>query len=339
MPDQTFLSLYSGAGGLDLGFIRAGFVPVLANDIDFFAVATYDLAIPGGHAVCCPVESLPLPPVHSVDVVAGGPPCQGWSQAGKMNPDDPRSKHVWVFLDTVRRLRPLAFVMENVQNLGSGSRWSTVREKLVAESEAMGYRTTLMLLDAADYGVPQSRIRMFLVGTPPYRPEPKFPVCHPHRISCGDALRGLPALGSPGNDTFCVAKVVPAKNPVIRKSPFAGMLFNGQGRPMDLQRPSPTLPASMGGNRTPIVDQEWLSGGLSWVKWYHSCLVAGEKPFREAPSRLRRLTLEEAAILQGFPRGMVFSGPVSARFRQVGNAVPPGLAFAVASSIKRTLAQ
>jgi DNA (cytosine-5)-methyltransferase 1 len=119
------------------------------------------------------------------------------------------------------------------------------------------------------------------------------------------------------------------------------MLFNGQGRPLNLDAPAPTLPATMGGNRTPIVDQEQLdSGADAWVVDYHHRLwVEKRKPLRRVPYRLRRLTVEEAAAIQSFPIGMKWQGTTGQQFRQIGNAVPPTLAFHVASAIRAALEQ
>lgn len=116
------------------------------------------------------------------------------------------------------------------------------------------------------------------------------------------------------------------------------MLFNGQGRPLDLDRPAPTLPASMGGNRTPIIDQQQLiKGGESWVVDYHAHLMAGGTPHRSIPERLRRLSVEESTALQTFPKGMHWAGKQSSQYRQIGNAVPPLLAFHVAAALRRSL--
>ena len=110
--------------------------------------------------------------------------------------------------------------------------------------------------------------------------------------------------------------------------------FNGQGRPLDLDKPSSTLPASMGGNRTPIIDQEQLdSGAEPWIREYHSRLMRGRPPLKKVPKRLRRLTVDEAAAIQTFPHDLEWAGPQSAQFRQIGNAVPPILAKAVATSL------
>lgn len=334
----TLISLYSGAGGMDIGFVRAGFLPIWANDIDSTAAQTYRNAI-GSHIRVGDIREQDLPGEGSADVVVGGPPCQGFSVAGHMNPDDPRSRHVWDFLGAVGRIKPRGFVMENVLALAENTRWQALCQDLIRSAEALGYATRLLILNAADYGVPQGRRRMFLLGV---RGEATIgrpaPTSHNSQPTVRHALADLPAFGQPGNNTFCTARVTPAKAPVLRRSPYAGMLFNGQGRPLCLDMPALTLPASMGGNRTPIIDQlELDAGGPGWVGKYHARLWAGGKPVTRVPKRLRRLTVEEAAALQTFPREMQFAGTVTAQFRQIGNAVPPRLAFHVAVTLRRAI--
>jgi DNA (cytosine-5)-methyltransferase 1 len=334
-----FVSLYSGAGGMDLGFLQAGFHALWANDIDRTAVRTYRQNV-GGHAVAGDLREQVLPERGSADLVIGGPPCQGFSVAGRMDPHDPRSRHVWNYLTVVEQIQPRAFVMENVKNLAVNDRWSSVRADLIHRAEDLGYETTLLLLNAAQFGVPQSRERMFLIGLGPGEQPfaPPVPTQGGKLPTLRAVLSQLPQFGSPGNNSVCPARVTAAKKPVLRRSPFAGMLFNGQGRPADLDAPALTLPASMGGNRTPIIDQHQLEhGGPSWVVGYHEHLRSGGAPIDRVPDRLRRITVEEAAAIQTFPDTMRFEGPVTAQFRQIGNAVPPRLAYQVALAVKRVL--
>ena len=118
------------------------------------------------------------------------------------------------------------------------------------------------------------------------------------------------------------------------------MLFNGLGRPIDPNVPSPTLPASMGGNKTPIIDEEQYYGtGFSWVEKYHKHLRNGGQPYgmNDAPTSLRRLTLKESAILHSYPKDFLFQGPKSSIYRQIGNSVPPGLSYVVAKMILELL--
>src|SRR5215469_10480079 len=232
MSDITFVSLYSGCGGLDLGFARAGMRPVWANDAADWAVETYNriakvedpdwreaaerfeghTAIAGdvreaGRDLCAGMA----------DLCVGGPPCQGFSVAGRMDPDDPRSRHVFGFLDVVARVRPRAFVMENVAALARNRRWAQVIGQL-ASTAAADYDTALIVLNASHWGVPQARERMFLVGLPrgggPLRmPSPPTAGMPP---SLGSVLGTMPPAGTPGNASLCAARITMAKIPVLR---------------------------------------------------------------------------------------------------------------------------
>jgi DNA (cytosine-5)-methyltransferase 1 len=339
MRRPTVISLYSGAGGMDLGFGQAGFELLWANDFDPFAVQTYCHNI-AEHAVHGDVLEVLVPAV-APDVLVGGPPCQGFSVIGRMRDGDPRSRHVFHFFDMVESLEPKTFVMENVKALGASPRWAPLRERLTARAGELGYSTQLVVLNAADYGVPQARERMFLLGSR-VGPAPQVPLpttAHT-RPTVRDALALLPAYGMPGNDSGTRARIVPSRAPIMRPTAHTGsLLFNGSGRPLHLDRPAKTIPASMGGNATPIIDQEELDEGAApWVVDYHRHLQNGGRPRRSVPARLRRITVEEAAVLQGFPVGFEFRGPRVAQYRQVGNAVPPPLAKAVAQSVLGALA-
>ena len=356
-PVGTYVSLYAGAGGLDIGFSLAGFAPTWVSELDPFAMQTHDsvfaeLKTSRPHLAESSYESVTgdlllvpeskLPAKGSADLVIGGPPCQGFSVAGKMDPADERSKHVFHFLDVVERVEPKAFVLENVKALYQNRRWSSIRERLVARADKLGYNTIVTLVNASHYGVPQARERMLFIGV---RKELGFPAelaptTAERPPTVRDALAQLPAFGQEGNDSFCSAKITTAKMPVLRRSPFAGMLFNGAGRPLDLDAPSFTLAASMGGNKTPIIDQSTVgSNESSWVIDYHAKLweTSGKSVVNEVPSNLRRLTVEEAAAIQTFPIGMKWAGPQSSKFRQIGNAVPPRLGLATAEAVKRGL--
>jgi len=244
-------------------------------------------------------------------------------------------------MDVVDQLRPRAFVMENVKSLGANPRWAPLRDQLRDRAEASGYDTALMILNASHYGVPQARERMFFIGvsegTAPAPPEPTT-LANPPTVRA--ALRLLPRFGETGNDTMTGARVVPTRDPVMRPTAHRGsLLFNGSGRPLHLDRHANTLPASMGGNATPIIDQDEHDHAVEpWVVGYHRRLADGGTPLARAPKRLRRITVEEAGVLQSFPVGFRFQGPRVAQYRQVGNAVPPRLGYAVASVVASVLA-
>ena len=146
--------------------------------------------------------------------------------------------------------------------------------------------------------------------------------------------------GTGNNHGVCEAKITLAKNPVLRVSPYAGMLFNGLGRPIDLERPCQTLPASMGGNKTPIVDTRLLRDPTAedWLKGIHARAAKGEDVSGEkVPPFMRRITVSEAAALQGFPPDFEFCGSQCERYRQIGNSVPPPFAEKIARCVVRQL--
>lgn len=333
---------------MDLGFAWAGFTPLWANDIDPLAVKTYNSAFSGQgpadlgishHAACGDLlsEIWQLDGVDT-DVVVGGPPCQGFSVAGKMDPDDPRSMHVCHFLDVVEKVRPRAFVMENVKALAQNRRWAEVRGLLFERAAELGFETRMYVLNSSHFDVPQTRERMFLIGLARgYKHVEPVPVSSDRLPTVRSLLAKLPPLGQRGNNGACPARVTLAKRPVLRRSPYAGLLFNGKGRALNLDAPAPTLPATMGGNRTPIIDQNALeTGDPDWILEYYSRLTAGGAPLDAAPQFLRRLTVEEAAAIQTFPSNMVWHGAQTAVFRQIGNAVPPNLAYHVAIAVKES---
>lgn len=352
MPSQLeAISLFTGAGGMDVGFSQAGFSIRFANDLDPVACETYSKNNLG-NIYSGDLNNFwsELSKFSSPHLVFGGPPCQGFSVAGKMNPKDERSKLMNRFFDVIEMTTPFAFVCENVKALAVLSRWEPLRKKLLKRAERLGYRTALIVLNASHFGVPQARERMFLIGvrsdlTTLSNEELRSSLLDhisQHRCappSMAEIIRRLGRAGSERNSRVCNAKVTFAKQPVLRKSPYAGMLFNGAGRPIDPNGFSSTLPASMGGNKTPIVDEaEIFDGKRSYVVSYHRKLQKGGKPNEgEAPSRLRRLTVDECLAIQTFPEGFVLAGGQSARYRQIGNAVPCKLAFCVADSVKKVL--
>ncbi len=339
------ISLFSGAGGMDVGFENAGFEIVAANELDKHACDTFRANHPSttlfeGDINEC---STKLSRLGNVDIVFGGPPCQGFSVAGKMDPNDPRSKLIFSFCSVVENLQPRAFVMENVKSLGSLAKFEEIRTALISRLQKAGYTVTIHILNAKDFGVPQSRERVFFIGIK-NEFKPVFLSSFQKYKKVAPTLRDvLVPLGKPGsksNDRICNAKVTLAAKPILRKSPYAGMLFNGQGRPLNPDGWASTLPASMGGNRTPIIDNNHLyHGDAAWVEGYHQHLMKGGKPqgMHDVPSYLRRLTINEVALLQTFPSNYEFCGPSSRVYSQIGNAVPCGLANVVAKCVKNSL--
>jgi DNA (cytosine-5)-methyltransferase 1 len=341
VPKKT-VSLFSGAGGLDLGFVRAGCEVVWANDSDKDSCRTYSENI-GPHIRCGRIEEqIDSLPQHA-DLVVGGPPCQGFSVAGKMDPNDPRSRMIWEFLRVVEVVQPRAFVMENVKALGVLEKWDLVRAELIRKFSLAGFDVKFGVLNSKDFGVPQARERVFFIGV--RRPFPDWDFDDVYSFaskprSVRAVLTEVGMVGTKQNPQTCAAKITLSSKPVLRKSPYAGMLFNGLGRPVRMDGPSQTLPASMGGNKTPIIDnRELYDGAEPWVIGYHRSVVdrVPSAFVGDAPDYLRRMTLAEASAIQTFPSTYIWCGAKSSVYRQIGNAVPPNMAEAVARFLMKLL--
>lgn len=346
MKEITAVSLFTGAGGMDIGFERAGVKTVFANELMKEAAETYNANHPGNVMVNDDINNVIdlLEEFRGVDFVFGGPPCQGFSVAGKMDPDDERSKLIFTFLDVIEKVQPKAFVMENVKALGILEKWEPIRKKYLDRAQCLGYDCIPIILNATEYGVSQKRERVFFIGIKrtgdPFfeyhmrdlieQQKQKAPVIK-------ELLKSLGRAGTEMNPDTCTAKITFATRPIMRKSPYAGMYFNGQGRPIDIDGYANTLPASMGGNKTPFIDEEYLYGDAEsdWVVEYHKGLMDGTivPEFKDAPERLRRITIKEAARIQSFPDDYVFCGNKGKIYTQIGNAVPCRLAEVVAKAV------
>ena len=263
----------------------------------------------------------------TVEVVAGGPPCQPWSTGGlRRGHADERDGFTAMFraLDLIR---PQAFIIENVAGLERGRTRPYFLDLLAVLRDELGYQVAARTLNAADFGVPQQRLRLFIVGMRdegfafpepthgPGRPEPWR--------TAGQVLRAEPA-GEPNPSI-----VTYAKRPDLRPSPYDGLLFNGGGRPINLDAPARTILASAGGNKTPFVDT------LGIVRPYHrELLEGGAKCVRSGiVPGARRITVTESAALQSFAPRTEFHGKRSTQYTLIGNAVPPRLARAVGVAV------
>lgn len=201
----TVLSLFSGGGGLDLGFLAEGYKIVWAIDNTPNAVATYKANI-GDHIICDDINNIDAAALPSVDVVIGGPPCQSFSLAGNRHTEDARGQLVWKYIEIIHAVKPKAFVFENVTGLQSAK--NKAGEKILPLLEKafqdIGYTINLQVLNAADYGVPQRRNRVIIVGLangskfqfpkPTHSESPKSTGLKPY-VSVADALGDLPTAG------------------------------------------------------------------------------------------------------------------------------------------------
>ena len=320
------IDLFAGAGGLSLGLKNAGWDVVAAVEVDKYAVATHHQNFPNAKGIRCDVRDVDWSKFRGIDLVAGGPPCQPFSVSGKQMGKEDLRDMVPEFVRIVSEVQPNAFIMENVKGLAS-VKFKDYLNKAIDDLKALGYNVHHTVLNSADYGVPQFRERLFIVGLrdgefkfpkPTHGPGRKDPW-----VTVADAINDAP------RDTPNAAKVVYCKNPILRKSPNAGMLVNGKGRPLNLDLPSLTIPASAGGNRTHIIDRD------NELLEYHASLMKGGKSRAGLVAGCRRLTLRECARIQGFPDSFDFIGPKSKQYSQVGNAVPPLLAAAVCRSVRK----
>lgn len=324
----TCVDVFAGAGGLSLGLKLAGWQTLIASEYDRAACETYRRNFSGVRVIEGDVRDIDWENLRGkVDLVAGGPPCQPFSVAGNQMAHEDKRDMLPEFVRAIREIRPQLLLMENVAGLTT-TRNLPYFETRLDELRELGYDLHFKVLNAADYGVPQERLRVIVMGGLDGRPQ--FP-----RASYGTKTRpyvaARSALADVPEDEPNRAIITYAKNPIIRPSPWAGMLVNGGGRPINLAEPSQTIPASAGGNRTHIVDV----GGV--LLDYHSHLLSGGRPRNGIVPTVRRLTLRESARLQSFPDSFTFSGERSSQYRQVGNAVPPLLGKAIGKALIRSL--
>lgn len=324
--ELTSIDLFCGAGGLSLGLERAGFRSVLGLDLNKDACATYRRTFPGTEVRQESITGIDFRQWRGADLIAGGPPCQPFSNGGKQLAANDVRDMLPEFVRAVNEALPRAFLMENVAGLLAPRN----REYFNSVLATIDDRYTVLpprIVNAADYGVPQKRLRVMVIGFLKGAVDFPAPTHRPGRyVTSGSVIQRGEVMGNPNP-----SKVVFAKTPDLRPSPYAGQLFNGGGRALNLDQPAPTILASAGGNKTHFVDE------LDLVPGYHKHLWDGGRPKVGALKGGRRLTVLESALLQSFPAEMVFEGSRSSQYAQIGNAVPPGLAEVVGVSVARAL--
>jgi DNA (cytosine-5)-methyltransferase 1 len=330
MHQLPTIDLFAGAGGLSLGLTKAGFQLMDAVELDPEACASFASMHGGTQTEPRPISSVGFRALRGeIALLAGGPPCQPFSNGGKrLGNHDPRDGFP-EFLRIVSEVQPQAVLIENVPGLISGARRDYFAS-LIRALRGRRYSVSWAILNAAEYGVPQKRVRLFIVGSRGKHFE------FPPPTHGGNARRPYLASGSVldpsrvnGHPNHSI--VTYAKHPDIRPSPYDGHLFNGGGRAINLEAPAPTILASAGGNKTPFIDTTGV------VPPYHRHLLAGGPPRAGEVEGTRRITVDEAAALQTFPRKARFIGTRSKQYTLVGNAVPPRLAHAVGKQLARHL--
>lgn len=300
---MNVVSLFSGAGGLDLGFIQAGHNILWANDMYSDAVQTYKLNI-GDHIVCDDITNVPTESIPDADIVIGGFPCQGFSVANiKRHEKDERNKLYLQLVRVIRDKKPKFFLAENVKGLTTFCD-GKVFQMIISDFKELGYNVTYKVLNTADFGVPQTRQRVIIVGVRAdlnffYEfPKPQFSkdgFSRTHKwVTVGEALANIPDPDTE-NDL---------PNHIYSKYKLN---FNGYigHRPLDPNKPAPTVTAR-GDDRGGVV-------------------------ILPHPNGMRRMSCRELATVQSFPIDFQFVGGISSVCRQIGNAVPPLFARQLAS--------
>ena len=402
MNKPTFVDLFGAPGGMSLGFSLAGMRPIGMLDIFEDGLETYRRNFPrvsrdsivrsdaGSAGYVERFQESSGLRRGDVDVVIGGPPCQGFSTIGRTKIaslvkngqrsgrstrarfiDDSRNGLYKSFVGFVSKFRPKAVVMENVPGMMS-YRNGRVVEQIREDFAGVGYRNIeCRLLNAADFGVPQMRRRLFFVATRRRTvvewPEPTHsPVTDQkmtrrrkaasRHITVRDALGDLPVLRPPPKHSKRTDYVRPyGRGPGCAFQRWArgnsGELHNNVTRwhrKKDLHvfkhmRPGGKWSELSGADRRKIgysndsFDDKWRRLPLDRPSWTVNAHLGKDGYMYIHPTQNRTVSVREAARLQGFPDSFVFRGSRSAQFRQVGNAVPPLLALAVAKTVKRMI--
>lgn len=301
------VSLFSGAGGLDLGFSMAGHDIIWANDSYEDAVHTYQKNI-GNHIIWGDIHDISVNDIPDCDIVIGGFPCQGFSVANtKRHVGDERNELYKQLIRVIQAKRPKFFLAENVKgiiNLGKGE----VFKMILSDFNAMGYNVRYKVLNAADYGVPQTRQRVIIVGV---RDNIEWKYGYPAPTHSKDGTDNLPRWVSVSEALSGIPD--PDEDNDIPNHTYSKYKLNINGyighRLLDPDKPAPTVTAR-GDNRGGVV-------------------------ILPHPNGKRRMSCRELASVQSFPINYKFEGNNSSVYRQIGNAVPPLLAYAVAKEFNK----
>lgn len=366
------LDLFCGAGGMSQGFKLAGYEIGLGIDVDLLACQTHNHNF-NGHTVCKDLQEIENPGefireqgIERVDIIIGGPPCQGFSRVGRgkmrklrNDPDfinDPRNKIYKEFVRFVEELKPAYFVMENVPDmsfyLDEGEK---LLDKILKSFNRLGYKAEMQVLLAADYGVPQMRRRLFIIGNRSGKPIiwPEQSHTPDNYVTVWDAISDLPVvdINHRKDEIPYLPRVTLTKYQSLMHEGANGLLFNHQTRwhnEQDIQAfgqmpeggKYKDLPKQYKRYRDDIFKDKYRKlkrGEPSWTIEAH----IGKDTYRHIypsipgePEPPRTISVREAARLQSFPDSFRFLGPFTKQFYQVGNAVPPLLAKAIAEHIR-----
>ena len=335
------VDLFSGAGGLSLGFDMAGFDVALGLDVWKEALETYRLNHPSSVPLLADARQLSGSDIKrklreagfgDPVLVIGGPPCQGFSYAGKRDPNDERNNLVWHFLRLVYELDVDYFVMENVSGLLTMKTpdGDPVPDKVLERAEEYGYNTNIKLLNAVNFWVPQQRRRVIILGsslkTPKHlKPLTKVPLTV--RDGIGDLPTPLPVEPQPYE-----------KDP---ERPYQKVMRVGSSKIYNHIPTKHSQKMIKKIKRTPPGQSVYPKFKHSWyrLKWNEPAPVMKENHNAPAvhPEEHRVITPREMARLQSFPDAFHFLGTKSSILKQIGNAVPPLLAYFIAKHVMKIM--
>jgi len=348
----SVIDLFCGAGGLSEGFRLADFKILLGIDSDKISLETYQKNFSESKAYCADLFDFNPEKIKNElgkkkpDVIIGGPPCQGFSLTGTRNVNDPRNKLYISFYKTVKVLKPKAFLIENVPGLANLYE-GKIKDNIIESFDDLGYNVTCKVLCAADFKVPQIRKRLFFVGIKKKYGVFKFPekiIKNPKKyISCEEAINDLPALDGvyAGRENSQYNEKAKSK---YQKEMRNGdkILYNHVATKHTEYVKNVISLVPEGGNYKDLPKGvgESRKFNEAWTR-YHS-----KKPSKTIDTghrnhfhyKYKRVpTVRENARLQSFKDSFVFLGTKTSQYRQVGNAVPPKLAYYVAKKIKEQL--
>jgi DNA (cytosine-5)-methyltransferase 1 len=338
------------------GFVDAGFRPIFAVEWDQHAAATYAANFDPDttHTVCADIAAVASADVPKADVVIGGPPCQGFSGLGLQDADDPRNKLWTEYVRIVLASEPEYFVIENVDRFHKSGEFSRLKHE-VSEGDLTDYEITTAVLNSADFGVPQRRRRTIVIGRrgrAPSLPNPS----HSRELSFAteewrtvrDAIGGVDREARPAGSLhdktvdrfgidvpgeFEMGDLHFGRNPTELSLKRYALIPPGGGR-FDLAKAAPELlPNCWKKKSTGTTD---VMGRLRWDEPALTIRTEFFKPEKGRylhPDQDRPLTHLEAALLQSFPAHYLWCGSKASLARQIGNAVPPLLAHAIARHI------
>ncbi len=340
----TSIDLFAGAGGLSLGFhlTDLGYLPVFAVEHELSAAQTFERNF-GCDVFAGDIEDGPEYP--EADLIIGGPPCQGFSPLGRDRDDASRARlnGLWKhFLDAVRTIRPKAFVIENVREFQRSAQFAELLHLLDTDTNLSDYTASYGVLNAADYGVPQSRLRGILVAVRDHEgelPWPPPPLCGPDSpgeqpyVTVKEAIGDLPSR-TRGTDPYFTedgGQHLHFGRRPTQKSLERYRAIPPGGNRFDLMKNRPDITPDCWANKSTGTTD--VMGRLWWDRPSPTIRTEFFKPEKGRylhPTANRVISHREGARLQSFPDWYLFEGTKIEIARQIGNAVPPLLGAAIA---------